>query len=36
MESRGGKKTCKYYMACGSYENCLRCKGYEKKAKEGK
>lgn len=30
----GGKKTCKYYKTCGSSENCLRCKGYEKKGKK--
>ena len=25
------KKTCKYFEACGNKENCLYCKGYEKK-----
>lgn len=23
----GGKKKCKYYDACGTKENCSRCKG---------
>lgn len=31
MDSLGGKKTCKYHKVCGNVENCLRCKGYEKK-----
>ena len=26
----GGRKTCKYYAACGSRENCARCDGYSK------
>ena len=30
-DSRGGKKTCKYYAACGSVDNCIRCEGYCKK-----
>lgn len=29
----GGKKTCKYYKACGNTENCSRCKAYEKGGK---
>lgn len=31
-----GKRTCKYYGVCGSPNNCLRCKGYEKDKKEEK
>jgi len=31
MDNRGGKKTCKYYNACGSSDNCVRCKGYERR-----
>lgn len=34
MNPCGGKKTCKYYNTCGNSENCLRCKGYEKKRKQ--
>lgn len=30
MKTTGGKKTCKYYNACGNTENCLRCKAYVK------
>jgi len=26
-----GKTSCKYYVACGSTENCKKCKGYVKK-----
>lgn len=33
MNGLGGKKTCKYYSTCGNVNNCLRCKGYEKKKK---
>lgn len=29
----GGKKTCKYYNACGNVENCKNCKGYVRKSK---
>ena len=32
----GGKKTCKYYKACGNVENCKRCKGYVSGAKKKK
>lgn len=32
----GGKKTCKYYAACGNTENCKRCEGYEKTKKNKK
>lgn len=28
--SEGGKRTCKYYKACGNTENCKRCTSYEK------
>lgn len=28
--SEGGKRTCKYYTACGNTENCKRCTSYEK------
>ena len=31
MERLGGKKTCRYYKTCGNVENCLYCKGYEKR-----
>ena len=30
----GGKKTCKYYNACGNVENCLHCAGYAKEVKK--
>ena len=26
--TRPGKRTCKYYLTCGSAENCKRCSGY--------
>ena len=26
----GGKSKCKYYKACGSTDNCKRCKAFEK------
>lgn len=29
-EMCGGKKTCKYYKACGNTENCSRCTAYTK------
>ena len=29
------KKSCKYFDACGSAENCARCTGYEKRIPEG-
>ena len=32
----GGKTTCKYYKACGNNENCKRCEGYSKEAKNDK
>lgn len=25
-----GKKSCKYYTACGNGDNCVRCNGYER------
>ena len=31
--SEGGKRTCKYYKACGNTENCKRCTSYEKEKK---
>lgn len=35
MTTYGGKKTCKYYKTCGSINNCICCKGYEKGKKNG-
>ena len=32
--SEGGKRTCKYYTACGNTENCKRCTSYEKVRKK--
>lgn len=32
--SEGGKRTCKYYTACGNTENCKRCTSYEKNKKQ--
>ena len=29
MDNCGGKKSCKYYKACGNTENCKRCAGYD-------
>jgi hypothetical protein len=29
-QTRPGKKTCKYYRACGNAENCKRCTSFEK------
>lgn len=34
MDNCGGKKTCKYYKACGNTDNCRRCGGYEKRKKQ--
>lgn len=31
-----GKRTCKYYKACGNAENCKRCKAYEKPSSSDK
>lgn len=28
--SEGGKRTCKYYKACGNTENCKRCQSFQK------
>lgn len=36
MDNCGGKKSCKYYKACGNTENCKRCAGYEKTKKAKK
>ena len=30
----GGKRTCKYYKACGNPENCKRCTSYKKEKKK--
>lgn len=27
----GGRASCKYYDACGTRQNCARCKGYKKR-----
>ena len=35
-KSNGGKRTCKYYMACGNTENCLRCDSFIKESRNGK
>ena len=35
IETRSGKRTCKYYKTCGNAENCKRCKSFSKK-KNGK
>lgn len=32
-ETKAGKRTCKYYKACGNSENCKRCSSYEKEKK---
>ena len=32
-ETKPGKRTCKYYKACGNAENCKRCKCYTKDTK---
>lgn len=29
--SEGGKRTCKYYKACGNTENCKRWSSFQKK-----
>lgn len=34
MKTLGGKKTCKYYNACGNKENCKKCKAYTKENKK--
>lgn len=34
MNGLGGKKTCKYYKACGNVENCKRCSGYVKEKRK--
>ena len=31
--SEGGKRSCKYYKACGNTENCLRCTSFVKTKK---
>jgi hypothetical protein len=33
IQTNPGKRTCKYYKACGNAENCKRCQSYEKEKK---
>lgn len=32
--TEGGKRSCKYYNACGSTENCKRCESFKKESKK--
>lgn len=34
--TKPGKRTCKYYKACGNAENCSRCKSFIKEKRHGK
>jgi hypothetical protein len=30
-KTKPGRRSCKYYQACGNKENCARCTGYAKR-----